>query len=257
MKAPIFIRPLTEDERRQIQAGLRSSNAFVLRRCQILLASARRERAPAIAHHLGCDDQTVRNVIKDFNAAGLEVLRTGSSRLLRLRTLFGDEEARQLKDLLHRSPRDFGLDQGLWTLELAAKISFELGIISRVASDESVRRALKRLGTNWKRAKHADYQSRPTVPAKKNARDRLITWASTQPGWAIGYLDEVWWSRFVLPRLHTWQDQDRPARLIEQSWQKGDPDSKALACYGVLWQEGPVAAPVRKQMSLRFVTGVR
>jgi hypothetical protein len=27
---------LTEDEQRQIHAGLRSSNAFVLRRCQIL-----------------------------------------------------------------------------------------------------------------------------------------------------------------------------------------------------------------------------
>jgi hypothetical protein len=34
MKAPIFIRPLTEDEQCQIQGGLRSSDAFVLRRCQ-------------------------------------------------------------------------------------------------------------------------------------------------------------------------------------------------------------------------------
>jgi|SRR6266699_1657088 len=154
MKAPIFIRPLTEDEQRQIQAGLRSSDAFMLRRCQILLASARRERAPAIAHQLGCDDQTVRNVIKGFNATGLAVLQAGSSRPHRLRTIFSDEEAKQLKDLLHRSPRDFGFDRGLWTLELAAKISFELGIIPEETSDESVRRALKRLGTNWKRAKH-------------------------------------------------------------------------------------------------------
>jgi hypothetical protein len=44
-------------------------------------------------------------------------------------------------------------------------------------------------------------------------------------------------------------------RLVEQSWQKGDPDPKAFACYGVLWQQGPVADPIRKQMSLRFVTG--
>ena len=32
-------------------------------------------------------------------------------------------------------------------------------------------------------------------------------------------------------------------RLVEQSWQKGDPDPKALACYGVLWQEGPPDDP--------------
>jgi hypothetical protein len=42
---------------------------------------------------------------------------------------------------------------------------------------------------------------------------------------------------------------------MEQAWQQGDPDPKALACYGVLWQQGPAADPIRKQMSLHFVTG--
>jgi transposase len=154
MRRPIFIRPFTEDEQRQIQAGLRSSDAFVLRRCQILLASARGERAPTIAQQLGCDDQTVRNVIHGFNASGLAVLHEGSSRPHRLRTAFTSDAAERLKDLLHRSPRDFGQDRGTWTLELAAQVSFEQGIISREVSDESVRRALKRLKTNWKRAKH-------------------------------------------------------------------------------------------------------
>lgn len=73
MNPPISIRPLGEAEQRQIQAGLRSSEAFVFRRCQILLAAARGERAPAIAHQLGCDDQRVRNVIHDFNEGGLAV----------------------------------------------------------------------------------------------------------------------------------------------------------------------------------------
>jgi transposase len=154
MRKPIFIRPLTEDEQRQIQTGLRSSDAFVLRRCQILTASARGERAPVIAQQLGCDDQTVRNVIYGFNASGLAVLRKGSSRPHRLRTTFSEEGAERLKDLLHRSPRDFGKERNLWTLELAAQVSFEQGIIPSEVSSESVRRALKRLKTNWKRAKH-------------------------------------------------------------------------------------------------------
>ena len=154
MRTPIFIRPLTEDEQRQIQAGLRSSDAFVMRRCQILRASARGERAPAIARQLGCDDQTVRNVIHEFNASGLAVLQEGSSRPHRLRTTFSEEGTQQLKELLHRSPRDFGKDRSTWTLELAAQVSFEQGIIPCEVSDESVRRALKRLKTNWKRAKH-------------------------------------------------------------------------------------------------------
>ena len=80
MMPPIFVRPLTDAERQPLEAGLRSSDAFVLRRCQILLASARGERAPPIAHHLGCDQQTVRNAIKAFTQSGLESLRKGSSR---------------------------------------------------------------------------------------------------------------------------------------------------------------------------------
>jgi hypothetical protein len=83
----------------------------------------------------------------------------------------------------------------------------------------------------------------------------LIARASQQPTWAIGFLDEVWWSRFALPRMYAWQDVDQPVRLLEQSWQKGDPDPKAFACYGVLWQQGPACEPIRREMSLRFVTG--
>ena len=154
MRNPIFIRPLSEDEHQQVQKGLRSSDAFVLRRCQILLASSRGERAPAIALQLGCDDQTVRNVITDFNATGLAVLQEGSSRPHHLRTTFTEEGCQRLQDLLHRSPHDFGRDRGVWTLELAAQVSFEQGIIATKVSTESVRRALKRLKTNWKRAKH-------------------------------------------------------------------------------------------------------
>jgi len=83
----------------------------------------------------------------------------------------------------------------------------------------------------------------------------LIAYASQQPEWAIGFLDEVWWSRFARPRMHAWQSEEHPVRLIEQAWKKGDPDPKALACYGVLWQKGPPDDPDRSQIWLRFVTG--
>jgi transposase len=69
--------------------------------------------------------------------------------------------------LLHRSPHDFGKERGLWTLELAAQVSFEQGIISSQISDESVRRALKRLKTNWKRAKHWITSPDPLYQQKK------------------------------------------------------------------------------------------
>lgn len=63
MRKPISIRPLTDADREEVNAGLRSADAFMLRRSQILLASARGQRVPQIAQYLGCDEQTVRNVI--------------------------------------------------------------------------------------------------------------------------------------------------------------------------------------------------
>jgi hypothetical protein len=78
----------------------------------------------------------------------------------------------------------------------------------------------------------------------------LISWACQQSSWAIGFLDEVWWSRFALPHIHAWQAKDQPVRLVEQPWKKGDPDPKAFACYGVHGPQGSVADPIRKQMSL-------
>jgi hypothetical protein len=68
MKSPIFIRTLSKDERERLEAGLRSKDAFTLRRSQMLWASSRREHAPRIARNLGCGAQTARDAIHDFNA---------------------------------------------------------------------------------------------------------------------------------------------------------------------------------------------
>lgn len=47
-------------ERKTLEEGLRSKDTFVLRRCQILLASSSGEQATRIAESVGCNDQTVR-----------------------------------------------------------------------------------------------------------------------------------------------------------------------------------------------------
>ncbi len=81
MRKPIFVRLLSDEERKTLKAGLRSPDAFVLRRWQILLASADGKNAYRIARTFGCHDQTVRNVIVEFNQKGLkETLRKGSRR---------------------------------------------------------------------------------------------------------------------------------------------------------------------------------
>lgn len=81
MKRPIFVRALSDAERETLEAGMRSSDAFVLRRCRILLASSRGDNAYRIAKSLGCTPQTARNAIHTFNERGLpEALQRGSKR---------------------------------------------------------------------------------------------------------------------------------------------------------------------------------
>ncbi len=167
MLQPIFVRPLTDAERQQVEAGLRSCEAFVLRRCQILLASARGERATTIARQLGCDDQTVREAIHAFNRNGLAARRPGSRRPHTLRAAFDADQAEQLRARLHQSPRTFNQPTRLWTLALAAKVSFEHGVTAEPVSGETIRATLNRLGVGWKRAQHWLTSPDPAYARKK------------------------------------------------------------------------------------------
>ncbi len=56
MQAPLFVRPLSADERVALEVGLRSSAGFTVRRCQMLLASADGQPTTAIAQALRCND---------------------------------------------------------------------------------------------------------------------------------------------------------------------------------------------------------
>jgi transposase len=167
MKRPIFARPITDAERQQVEAGLRSSHAFVLRRCQILLARARGEQAPQIARHLGCDSQTVRNATWAFNHAGLACLNQGSSRPHTTRTAFPGEKAEALRGLLHQSPRTFNQPTSLWTLELAAQVSFQQGLTPARVSRETIRATLAPMGVRWQRAQEWITSPDPAYARKK------------------------------------------------------------------------------------------
>jgi transposase len=153
MKPPTFVRPLTDPERRAIQAGLRSRDAFTLRRCQILLASASGRRPSRVAAALGCAVQTVRNALAAFEAEGLACLGPKSHRPKSARPALDPAAAERLRALLHRSPRDFGKPTSLWTLDTAAQVAFAEDLTARLVSGETIRQALKRLGVGWKRAK--------------------------------------------------------------------------------------------------------
>ena len=73
----------------------------------------------------------------------------GSSRPKRIHAAFGVESSEALKELLHHSPREFGKQRSLWTLEDAAEVSFKEGTTQRRVSRETIR---ARLEGRWQRA---------------------------------------------------------------------------------------------------------
>jgi len=60
----------------------------------------------------------------------------------------------------------------------------------------------------------------------------------THPTWALGFEDEVWWSRLAQPEQHCWTDAEATQKLQELTPATDDPDPKALACYGLLVRPG-------------------
>src|SRR3954453_13382466 len=139
MKTPMFVRSLTQEERESLEKGLRSKDTFTMRRSQMLLASSRGERAPKIALNLGGASQTVRDAINDFDRRGIDALHRKSSRPRKTRDAFDQKSALALREMLHRSPREFGRESSLWTLAMAADVAFEQGLTEGRVSGETVR----------------------------------------------------------------------------------------------------------------------
>ena len=76
--------------------------------------------------------------------------------------------------------------------------------------------------------------------------------ATTHPEWALGFEDEVWWSRLAQPDLHSWSENSGQLRLEEKTVAKDDAERKAVACYGLLMRATPCTP---EQLWLRFASG--
>ena len=168
MKPPIYVRPLTEMEQHLLEEELRTSDAFRLRRAQYLLASARKLTPSQIATTYGGCVQSVRNLINAFNVVDLDCLKRGSNRPKSTQPILKETQLPQLQHILHQSPRTFGKPTSLWTQDLLAEVAYEEGLTKEQVSDETIRRALHRLGANWKRAKHWITSPDPLYALKKS-----------------------------------------------------------------------------------------
>jgi hypothetical protein len=154
MKPLLSMRPLTAEERWHLEADRRPADAFRGRRAQIVLARGRRRSPKPLAQLVGGAGQTVRTVIRAFNTPGMEGWVRHSHRPKTSAPGLDAATCARLQHLWHHAPRLYGQPTGVWTLAVAAAGCEAQGLTARGLSDASLRRALKRLQTNGKRAKH-------------------------------------------------------------------------------------------------------
>ena len=255
MKPPIFLRELSRKERQALEAGLRSKDAFVLRRSQMLLASARGQSPPKIAASLGCGSQTV------YATRYPRVQRTRSrcpscARLFppeaHPHAAFGEGDSEALKELCctalrgSLASRDEPLDAG------GRRGGEFRGGPHRPASKrrEDHPGDPGEAGSAPGAGQAVDREPRPRIREEKRALRRLlIRRAESDSEWVLGYEDETWWSRFEQPSSHSsWAEAGEPMRLLQEEAKKDDPDPKALSCYGLY-------LPEVGRSWLRFVDG--
>ena len=152
MKA-LQVRELTSKEYEALQTSLRSPAAFTVRRCQILLMSDEGLKAAEIGRRLRCSDQCVRDTLHAFEGEGVRCLQEKSRARHRPQATFDAAGREWLKSVIRQSPRSFGYDSSLWTLELLAELVYQQGYSERQVAPETIGRALAREGIAWKRAR--------------------------------------------------------------------------------------------------------
>ena len=167
MKPPLFVRDLTDAERVILRSGLRSPEAFTLRRSQILRARADGQRPARIATTLGCATQTVRDAIRAFPADGVGCLTPRSKAPKTTHPAWPRDRDDDLEGLLHQSPRTRGKPTSLWPLGLVATVCHEKGWTARVLSPDTTRQVFRRLNVGWTRAKHGITSPDPAYAEKK------------------------------------------------------------------------------------------
>src|SRR5688572_22681994 len=160
----LHVRPLTPEERSQVEQLVRSSDTITHRRARIILLSVEGRQVAEIVAAVGLCDRSVRNTLRRFNREGLSMLprRYPPGAVRRL-----DEAGRAaLVELLHTPPTAFGIESALWTAPDLARVAKEQGLAEQLSPD-TVREEIRRAGKSWKRAKRWTTSPDPDYQRKK------------------------------------------------------------------------------------------
>lgn len=169
---PIYVGRLTEEETTILKTGLRSPSAFTVRRCQVLLKSARWQTASQIAKELDCSDQTVRDAIAAYHREGVECIREKSHARPDQEPTINEAGCARLKEIIRLSPRTFDFQTSVWTRPLLAQVLCQEGYTRQPVSPSAITAALKRADIAWRRAKQ--WVRSPDPHYQRRKKDEII-----------------------------------------------------------------------------------
>jgi transposase len=157
---------LTTWQRRRLEQQLRSTHdARVYRRTLAVLEAARGEPVSAVARRLRVTPRVIYywlanyardrapDTLRDLDRSGRPTVLTASDRDL-------------LRGVLGRSPQEWGYPAAQWTVPRLRE--YLAGRTGRRPSDDTIRRASRRLGYTWKRSRYA-LDPDPEFGGKKEA----------------------------------------------------------------------------------------
>lgn len=221
----IYVRALRDEERRALKQGARREVGRVSERMRAVLLSARGYGVPQIAAIFECDDATVREWLRRFEAGGVGKLRDDPRSGRRPRATPAALSA--LAHAVDVGPAAMGYAGGVWT---AATLALYLRLSARVRlSAASIRRLLVTLGFRWRRPQLA-------LPADPDAAPKLSRLAEallTAPADAVTLaLDEC--DVHLLPTLRAmWMRRGRQARVMTPG------SNRKRGVFGALALDGP------------------
>jgi len=228
----IRVRTIRDEERETLGQWERADGVVAYRHARVLLLSAQGWRCARIAEALGLHVQTVRDLIKAFNADGLDAVTPRPRSGGRPPTL-PPETGEAAEDLTRQDP-PLEEGRGTWTLHGLARVLTQRLEGLRAISHESIRRVLGARDVLYRQAKAWLTSPDPRYALHKAQRDRLLALARAVPDGAAVWLDQSWFSRWPY-RYRAWAS--RPPR-VPQRWNEAV-DTTAL--YAALEDESQEA----------------
>ena len=218
-----FVRTPKKNEHDDLQRMTQQEVGRVAERARLVLLSARGYTVPELCRLFETTDDTVYKWYDRFDEQGAQGLfdreRTG-----RPRQIDGDDE-QELERLVERSPQEEDYDFTTWTVPLLT--SHLKGRMGLEVSDDTVRRALRRLGFVWRRPRwFIDYED-PDYRQRMEAIAEALDRALTDAGVTVLFEDETTVRR--LPPLRSmWMRRGEQAHVEVPS------SNGAFPLYGVL-----------------------